>query len=323
METALIAKAFAVGEEPYLLWDEDVAERTRGFLSGLDSEYFSYVVRANQSTGDELRASVAIRLALHHATETMFSLIGALVQAPDCPYAWIARCSTSELRQVVKRINDGDATLISKFRLTSLGWEPIASLVFEGFEPGSERQQKVIQNFSKLWHRLAESQFTEAIGDEYNALKHGFRTTPGGFKIHVGPSDGSTEPPPESEMKFLGGSEHGATFYKLGRLEGNGGRHLSSQRIAMNWSLTGDALLLELIALSIHNILTRLKTANDFARDQCNYKTLDNDGDFVLPWQQAPGVARFAFPEGQLQGLPDVSKGALLSKLREAFNVTI
>ena len=317
------AKAFAVGDEPYLLWDQDVPERTRVFLSGLDAEYFSYILRTNESTGDELRASVAIRLALHHATETMFSLIGALVQAPDCPYAWIAKCSTSELREVVRRISDGDRTLISKFKLSSLGWEPIASLVFEGLEPGSERQRRVIQNFSKLWHRIAANQFTEAVGDEYNALKHGFRTTPGGFKLHAGPAVSSNEPPAESEMKFLGGSAHGANFYKVGRLEGSGGRHLSSQRIAVNWSLTGDALLLELVALSIHNIVTRLKTANGFLRDECVYKTLDNDEDFILPWQQTPGVSRFAFPEPQLGGLPDVSKGALLSKLREAFDGTV
>lgn len=116
---------FAVGDEPFLLWDGDVAERTRDFLSGIDSEYFAHVIETNQNAEDEARASVAIRLALHHATETMFSFLGALVQAPDCPFAWIARCSTPELRNVVKRIGDGDASLISKFKFPSLGWKSI------------------------------------------------------------------------------------------------------------------------------------------------------------------------------------------------------
>ena len=196
----------------------------------------------------------------------------------------------------------------------------IASLVFDGFQPGTEPQTTAIRNFSELWHRLAAHQFTEAVADEYNALKHGFRTIPGGFRLQMGPPATSSEPPPDSEMRLLGESKHGAMFYKVVRLDGMGGRHLSSQRIAVNWSITGDALLLHLVALSIHNIVTRLKTANGFARDQCIYKVLEGDDGYVLPWKHSPGVTRFTFPENLPQGLPDVSKVALLQKLREALD---
>lgn len=120
---------FAVGDEPYCLWESDVDERTRDFLAGLDPEFFSYVLNAHMETEDEKRASVAIRLALHHGTETLFSLLGTFVQAPDCPYAWIAQCRTEELREVVRRIGDGDGSLIAKRGKPFLGWEDVAAAV--------------------------------------------------------------------------------------------------------------------------------------------------------------------------------------------------
>lgn len=52
---------FAVGDEPYLLWEEDVSERARDFLSGLDPEYFSYVLKVHATSGDEERTALGIR----------------------------------------------------------------------------------------------------------------------------------------------------------------------------------------------------------------------------------------------------------------------
>lgn len=314
------AAAFVVGDEPYLLWDEDVPERARDFLSGFDPDYFSYVIGANTNTGDDERSSVAIRLALHHGTETLFSLVGALLQAPDCPYAWIARCSTPELRQVVKRISAGDTTLISKFKLPSVGWDSVAALVLETLEPGTERQARLIQCFSGLWRRVAAEHLSDSLADEYNALKHGFRTRSGGFKLQFGPASKTDERPPESEMHLLGESKFGAMFYKVERLAGGGGRHLWSRRVATNWSLQRDVLLLQLIQLSIHNVVTRLKMANGFPKEECHFKTIDTEDDYFFPWKHSPGVTSLTLPESTPQRLPNVSKAELLEKLRKAFN---
>lgn len=314
------AVAFAVGDEPYLLWDEEVEERTRDFLSGLDPEYFSYVIQVNTNTGNNERESVAIRLALHHAAETLFSLIGALLQAPDCPYAWIARCSTPELRQVIKRIGAGDSTLISKFKLTSVGWDSVAALVFEALDPGTDRQSRLISCFSGLWRRVAAEHLSDAVADEYNALKHGFRTRPGGFKLHWSPASTTDGRPPESEMELLGESRFGAMFYKVERLAGGGNRHLSSRRIASNWSLVRDSLLLQLLQLSIHNVVTRLKRANGVPKEECHFKVIDTEDDYLFPWKHSPSVISLTLPESTPQRLPDVSKAELLKNLREAFN---
>ncbi|MGO4391159.1 hypothetical protein AB4Z46_07365 [Variovorax sp. M-6] len=311
---------FAVGNEPYLLWEQDVAERTRDFLDGLDPEFFSYVLKAHTKTDDEKRASVSIRLALHHATETMFSLLCALVQAPDCPYAWISRCSNTELRDVVKRISEGDHTLLSKFKLAGMGWNPIASLVFETFEPGTERQLSAIRGSSKLWSGLAREHLSDAVIDEYNATKHGFRTRPGGFKIEIGPVTTPDLTPEEAEMTLIGESKFGAMFYKVEKLDVRGGRQIRSRVVATNWAAQRDIHLLQLTQNSISNAVTRLKIANGVDPSSCEFLLPDNEEDFSRPWEHSPGVTSVYLPFGaDPEAVPDFSKDELLRRLRDAL----
>lgn len=312
---------FAVGDEPYLLWEDDVSERARDFLSGLDPEYFSYVLKVHAASDDEERAAVGIRLALHHATETMFSLLGALVQAPDCPYAWLARCSNTELRDVIRRIAESDRTLLCKFKLSGMGWGPIASLIFANFEPGTDRQQRAIKGFATLWARLAGELLTEAVINEYNATKHGFRTRPGGFKIEIGPAPSSSVPIEKVPMTVLGESKFGAMFYKVDKFESKGTRQLRSRRIAMNWSPQRDAQLLHFAYLSIHNTLTFLKTVHRFPSEECKYLWPDDETDFAGPWRHSPGVTSMAMPYTVTRSLDrEPSKAELLDMLKGALS---
>ncbi len=312
---------FAVGDEPYLLWEEDVSKCARDFLAGVDPEFFSYVLKAHAASANDERRAAGIRLALHHATETMFSLLGALVQAPDCPYAWLARCSNTELRGVVRRITEYDRTLLSKFKLSGMGWEPIASLIFANFEPGTDTQQRAIKGFSTLWAGLAGELLTEAVTDEYNAIKHGFRTRPGGFKIEMGPAPSPGVPIEEVPMTVLGESKFGALFYKVEKLELKGTRQLRSRRVAMNWSPERDAQLLHFAYLSIHNTLTFLKTAHRFPADECKYLLPDDETDFAGAWRHSPGVTSMTMPHTVEPSLGrDPGKGELLQMLREALS---
>lgn len=312
---------FAVGDEPYLLWEEDVSECARDFLAGVDPEFFSYVLKTHASSGDEERAAAGIRLALHHATETVFSLLGALVQAPDCPYAWLARCSNTELRDVVRRITEGDRSLLSKFKLSGMGWEPIAALVFDSFEPGTERQRRAIKGFSKLWSGLAGELLTETVIDEYNATKHGFRTRPGGFKLEMGPVPSPEVPLEEVPMTVVGQSRFGAMFYNVEKLDIRGTRQLRSRRVAMNWSPQRDAQLLYLAYLSIHNTLTFLKTVHRFPPEECKFLWPDDDTDFAGPWRHSPGVTSMTMPHTVEPSLArDPPKSELLQMLRDALS---
>jgi hypothetical protein len=306
---------FAVGDEPYLLWEEDVKDRTRDFLEGLDPEFFLHLLRVHAAAADHKRGSVAIRLALHHATETMFSFIGALLQAPDCPYAWVARCSNLELRDVVGRIAQGDQTLLSKFALDRIGWDTIAALVFNTL-PDASRKHHAIEGFASVWGRLAADFLDEGVIGEYNAIKHGFRTRSGGFKVEIGHAveDWQDATP---EMTLLGESEFGATYYRVERLKGKGSRHLVSNNVAMNWSIQRDILLLQLAEQSIHNIVVRLKIANGFANEACQFHVPEPKNAYRRPFEFSPAVSSVSITSGiDPARLPEVSKDELLSRMR-------
>lgn len=309
---------FAVNDEPFCLWEVDLPVRTRTFLDGIDAGYFDYILQAHTSTEDEKRALVAIRLSLHHATETLFSLLGALVQAPDCPYAWIAKCSNIELREFAERVTRQDNSLITKLEMDSVNWASIASAVYLTYQPGTERQRNTIECFSRLWTILAGDLLNPTHVDEYNALKHGFRARPGGFSLAVGVEPSFGVSPPDSEMESLGQSDFGATFLKIESLgSSRASRHIRSRQTSINWSLERVVLLHQLVYMSINNVVSALKVVNGYAPSTCRFMRPQDDSDFQKPWTYGTGAISInidhAIDESRL---PAVTKAELLSKLR-------
>jgi hypothetical protein len=310
---------FAVNDEPYCLWELDIPARNQQFLDGLDPEYFSYVLNVHMEAEDEARAAIALRLSLHHATEFLFSLLGAFVQAPDCAYAWIAKCANGELREFAERVDREDATLVTKLSILSVSWTSIAAAVFAAYCPGGERQSQTINCFARLWRRLTGELTNEVQIDEYNAIKHGFRMRPGGFGLAVGLEPTYGAPPPESEIRTLGYSAFGASFFKIEKLgTAKGNPHLRSRRISVNWSLERVILLHQLVHMSINNVISALKIANGSSPSSCRFLRPENDTDFDQPWSYGTGVTSmnidYMLDE---ERLPQVSKADLLAKLRK------
>lgn len=309
---------FAVNDVPYCLWEADVSSRNREFLDGLDPEYFSYVLETHMETEDEKRALVSLKIALHHSTEAFFALLGAFVQAPDCAYAWIAKCSNAELREFTQRVTRGDSTLISKLSLTSITWESIAAAVFNKYLPGTERQTQTIAKFAVLWNSLAKELTDHKLIDEYNALKHGFRVKPGGFALAVGLEHTFGVAPPESEMTSLGCSDYGATFLKIENFGvGKGSPHIRSRHTAVNWSVERVVLQLQLVYMSINNVVSGLKVVNGKSAGSCKFLRPQDDTDFDAPWQYSTGVTSMNFDHVlDPERLPPVTKAEILAKLR-------
>lgn len=317
-QTTMQSSVFAVNDEPYCLWEFDIRARNREFLNGLDPDYFSYVLETHTETEDEKRALVALRLALHHATEAMFSLLGAFVQAPDCAYAWIAKCSNAELREFTERVRRQDGALITKLAIPSVNWQSIAAVVFDTYQPGTDRQAQTITRFASLWSALTAEFTNEEQIDEYNALKHGFRMRPGGFTLAVGLEHTYGVPPPNSEMKTLGQSAFGATFLQIESFgSGKGNRHVRSRQTSVNWSLERVVLLLQLVYMSINNVISALKIVNQYPPSSCRFLRPENDADFDLPWAHSTGVTSVNFDHVlDEHRLPPVTKAELLARLR-------
>ena len=238
---------FTVNDEPYCLWEEDSVARNLEFLNGLDPDYFEYSLNTHIASEDEKRASIALRVSLHHSIETLFSLLGAYIQAPDCAYAWIAMYSNADLRTLVERIGKGDPTTFTKLNLPAVTWKAVAESIFSTYMPGTDRQTKTVEKFSGLWHALSHELTDQALIIEYNSLKHGFRVRPGGFALAVGVEHTPGTAPPPDEMRLLGKSDYGATFFKIEPLwPEQKSRSVRSRRTSVNWSVERIVLLHQL-----------------------------------------------------------------------------
>lgn len=308
-----------VNNEPYCIWDVDISSRNKDFIQGIDVDYFQYLNETYQKSEDDKRASVALRAALHHGMETFFSLLGAFLQAPDAVYAWVARCNTSDLRTILQRINAKDKSLFIRYGFKKLTWRAISDIVFNCYLSGTEKQQRTSELFSTLWQRLSHEYLDINYINEYNSIKHGFRIKAGGFALAIGEEKERGVSPPPSEMKLIGKSDYGTSFFILrpvGDIKGN--RSLTSQRVSLNWKLEKVALLLQLISMSINNITSALKIVNDINPEACKFTRPSEDEDFKLPWTHIPGVTSckldFVIDEANV---PKTSKKELLERLKK------
>ncbi|KUJ74703.1 hypothetical protein AVO42_04750 [Thiomicrospira sp. XS5] len=285
---------FLVNEEPYCLWDIDLKTKNTSFIEGVDVEYFDYLVMLYLESSDSKRASVAIKTLQHHAMETFFSLLGCFLQAPNCGYAWIAKCKNRELREMVKNINAGTLKLHPFFKVDKVSWNVIADLIFQELSIGSIESDKLKENFVRLWSNLSREFLDKNQIDEYNSIKHGFRVSAGGFMLSFGLEKEYGEAAPEEDMTTIGSSEHGLSFLKvesLGPTKGN--RSLKVKQVALNWNLDKNAVIVQLVTLSIKNIVSRLKIVNGFDAQKCQFFCPEDESFFEKPWCSGVGVNNF------------------------------
>jgi hypothetical protein len=269
---------YAICDEPYCLWEKDITNAATTFIKSIDFEYFRYIAdRSSADLGNSelgMRAATSMRLALFHGGETLFLLIGALLQGHRCPHAWVGQCSTGDLRTIIERINAGQSLLSQNYRIRNLSWLSISKEILTQCPPDADGLENTIHSFAKFWELLALNHTDQIYVDEYNSLKHGFRVAPGGFEIMMGIHPSTSMPPPDQEMKSLGSSKWGATFRVIKKFENDtkGSRSKQSFQTAVNWNAEAVAFSLRLVADSIINITTHLGILNGL-----------KDGQFHLP----------------------------------------
>ena len=280
-----------VNDEPYCIWEVNLIERNKEFIEGIDTDYFKFISETFIAIDDKKRESIALRIAYHHALETMFSFIGAFVQSPGCVYAWLAKCSTPTLRAVIQRISKSDKALYTYWNIQPLTWESITEIIFQWYCPKTEKNKRTSMLFAKLWQRLADEYLDQKHIDEYNSLKHGLRIKSGGFTLAVGSEHKYGVPPPKEEMKVIGGSDCGTTYFKI---ESSGGeknnRSLCSKRTSLNWRMEKVALLIQIISMSIRNIVSALQIVNGTEANTVQFQRPIDDSDFEKPWEFHTGV---------------------------------
>lgn len=291
---------FVVGPElrkphPWCVWEWDMPERNLRFLESIDPEYFTYVATLNSEHlkgEDAKRAAVAIRTAYHHSLETLFTLLGATLQAPDCVVGWIPKCKTETLRDLMRAISD-ESSVPNRLQLERVSWKALAGVVFRHSDQDPEVRAKHAEDFGTLWQRLAHDFLDERTSAEYNSIKHGFRLSSGGFTLAMGLQEAPGVFAPAENMKLVGASRFGSTYYAVEPIEGSPpgsqkGPHFRVRRWSMNWDPNANAKATQLAAVSIANVISFLRIANGVRENV--HVAVPDDAEFEAPWSTSVGV---------------------------------
>lgn len=288
---------YAVVDEPFCLWEDDVQAKALEFLDHIDPGYFEYLAlqgqRSMQDVEHKKHAMAAMRIGFFHGAETLFLLIGALLQAVNAPHAFLAQCWPAQLRTLLKRIGSGTPIDLLCWKGALPSWALVGRIVCRGSHANLGQAENNAQLFASFWARLAAEYLDQAQIDEHNSLKHGFRVGHGGVRIAIG-SPG-VERLDDTQFTELGGSRDGTVFYRImhagGEEKGNQSR--ASRTVFVNWTPESVAIALQLISCSITNVVSMLKLHNGALPTEVKFRRFQSDAAFTRPWETSPRVRNF------------------------------
>lgn len=263
---------FMIDETPFAFWSPDVEGENLRFLEGIRPDYFGYLSRTHGAVlahdsatpADRQYAATALRNAYAQALETFFALIGAALQAPDAPVAYVLKYR-DEIGTVVDKISSG-GDLKTRWVLDTLSWEKVAELVTLSVpEIDAERRAMNVKGFADQWRRLAQDFRDESRSLEHNSIKHGLRLRMGGMSLQIGiPESPGKEP---TNMVSLGESEFGSAYYVANPVnDSKHNIHLRERSLA--WNPHQLAWDLEFLKISIENVVAFLKHQSGARDDQ-------------------------------------------------------
>lgn len=276
------------------IWDWHLRANNLRFLKSFDSHHFEYLARLHAQGLKSKRATrrqqaaTALRTSYGLGLETLFALLGAALQAPDCVFAWLDQYRIDDLSEVIGGIS-GRKPFRTVFR-GALGWNSISAGIHSRLVLADKAQEEAIkEDFATLWSRLAADLVDPDARHDYNSVKHGLRIQPGGFRIAVGRQDEPDTPAPPERMRWLGaGSEYGSSVFSLERI-GTLRLDYSVRMKSRNWDPLALAGRLRLISMSVNNIVSCLQIVNGEDPRTVRFIWPKNLEEFVTVWRAIDG----------------------------------
>lgn len=259
----VFACRFAVDRKMFCVWDANPKDRTLEFLAGLDAGYFEYIVSRLQddlSGNNGGRAALALRLAYGQASEALLALILAMLQAPDCPWAWLLKYKNSDIETLVAKVSRRERFPV-KWTLRERSWAEVSELVHSHIVSTDPDAAAISTSFAKFWQRVATDLLDQSVKSEYNGLKHAFRLTSGGFTMRIAdylPFGQEREP---SGMTQLTHSKFGTSFQVAEPIDGSSNNFVV-RRIHRNWKAESLVGRTRLIYMSLANVVAALQVVN-------------------------------------------------------------
>jgi len=306
---------FTVAEREFCVWEYDLTKLNQNFLESIDPKYFEFVAniyarvlldrdeaklltlldRITDYLGKKLGreyfnehdssryASLGVRFAYSLGLETLFAFIAAFMQSPMCPFAWIRLYKPWELDSVISNIHE-QRSFHSLVNLDQISWESVSQAIHTNLVmESSEREEEVKEGFARLWRKFASDFLDPMFKEEFNSIKHGLRIRPGGFYMAIGTE---TEPgvrAPKENMQLLGKSDFGSSFLSYEKL-GDLSRHVRFIRKHRNWNPEDMIWGLNLISISIGNIISTMKILNGTSAEEVKFSWPRDPETLQEPW---------------------------------------
>ena len=286
---------FTVDQKACAFSDWELRKKNIEFLEGIDPGYFSYIASTNleKLTGEDRHyAALSLRISYYQGLETLFALIAATIQAPDCPLGWMLAYENNELKNVVQKISS-ESDIFTRLRLEYFSWENVSDLIHSYVNAENNEKKTVSEKFGFAWRSMAAYFLDKNHEAEYNSAKHGLRVKSGGFSVSIGKSDSWGVSAPPEKMECIGGSDHGTSFFFKTKISEDNRINFRPKRISLNWHPQNLLHGMELIAASINNVVSFLKLINGVEPAKCSFMRLDDDG-FEKPWELNVGVTCFS-----------------------------
>lgn len=265
----LYYEVFGVGEKLHCFWDSNIPALNLKFLNSIDHEYFKYLadIHSGSLTGPhKLRAAIALHTAYFHGLETLFSLIFAGLHAQTAMPAWILKCRTDDLRNLVTTVDSNQQATNVRIQFEEYSWKSISALVNGSTLVGNQELDKIVDDLGKLWQKFAKDYTDSLTIDAYNSFKHGFRVRLGGINISFKPALSQENPNPPIEYQELANSEFGVSFYVADKIkeapDQKPDQHFRIKDCHVNCYPEYMIESLRLISVSIHNVVSFLKKLN-------------------------------------------------------------
>lgn len=282
---------FVINETPYCFWSLDPIGQDLEFLNKTDPRYFEHVADLHSEAleGDQKQyAAAAVRIAYSQGLETLFAFLCAVAQAPDCVLGWFLRYQNRDLKEVVRKISNKEP-IYTKLRCKRVTWSVISEVVFSKVQTGDDEKNKAIRdNFACLWRRFASDFLNKHHELEYNSIKHGLRARLGGFYLALGAEDTPGVSAPPEQMRVVGSSEFGSSFFFPEKL--HDARNFTVSHQSLNWNPENFLYGLKLISISIGDVISFLKAFHGLPATDLKFTWLTDDAVYNEPWSRSSGI---------------------------------
>lgn len=285
-------KLFMVSNKPLALWGTNLDRANRAYLDDVDGDFFTSVAETlyEEAKGrgrSAKRAKIALRFIYLNSLETLFALLSASIQAPDCVLGWLMKYRISDIRTVLQAINRNEY-VYNKWELKTLNWESVFRALFPLSEKINHFDQIEIA-FCKAWKMLSRDFLNDISRNEYNSIKHGLR-------CRFNPQVALTITNNGISTRFRG-SRSGLSFPVVSEIEGFDKKfshcNFTYSNVYKSWYPYKLLSRIRLISISINNIANVVKRINHqgklkisflspeplllkaaFQRDRCQFNNL-------------------------------------------------